>query len=778
VGGNLNFQQSFGGTDFFISKFNENGTLDYIEQFGTKQDDEATSLFELPNEETMSVGNSGDDIFISLHDSQLNQYSFNKFGTPFKDKVKKSLKLPDGSIAIIGTTFGDFKSGKSDIQRDQEQFFILKYEKSAEAAKCMCEEGFFLSGNECLPYEQLCENKECGNGVCDINNGEAVCLCDDGFIYDGNECIPRECKGVTCSNHGECRVANDAEMCVCDNGYQANGLECVKATSCDNISCGLEGACKKVPFDIEFIPRTNLIMNQKVRYYNGEIVAKYEFGELFEQIEGSFIYEYLLKLEFTINNKVVWSKIIDRIKSPIYYADFGQYFRSIDAFANNKPSHPAIIINNGGNIVVTTKEYHHHQDLTRTDSARKFFYENDSIINIIGDSSHYAKEIVVSSSGEILSRKSISPNQNDSKNTIANVNGERFVNYVKDGRSFLIKYGSDGKELWRVLCFARYIDVDIDSNIHVHGKRTDYWKISPSGVVLEYKELGAMPTNVHAFAYVNDTIYVLRSDTLQKFDIDGNLIWSKQYQSSIEFADVDVDTITGAKRKPSGTLDLFGFIKDNNSDLYLIAGKESDFSKDVSILKVHEDGTVTVAENADLFMNKSKVTLKDAVSSTVYLSTSSGEKSIDLKSDMTIDFQSVTCECESGYYNDNFECKPADKCNLLSIPGSSCKLNQSGDPVYSCRDGYVAEISGCYKENECADYNCGENGRCILNNNSPECSCDEGFYDANGTCMENESCDGVDCGLGDCVDSTGKAMCMCVDGAEVKDGKYLLQELY
>jgi len=116
--------------------------------------------------------------------------------------------------------------------------------------RCLCDEGFFPSGLECLPESNPCDGVDCsGHGECLVDTaGEPRCLCDEGFSPSGLECLPESnpCDGIDCSGHGECLVQFSGQpRCVCDEGYVAVGLECLIEAGCRGCPCQADGSCNE-----------------------------------------------------------------------------------------------------------------------------------------------------------------------------------------------------------------------------------------------------------------------------------------------------------------------------------------------------------------------------------------------------------------------------------------------------------------------------------------------------------------------------------------------------
>ncbi len=86
--------------------------------------------------------------------------------------------------------------------------------------------------------EGICEDVDCGYGVCTIENGDtAYCLCDINYKNIDNRCI------FKCSENSHPNKDNDD--CDCDTNYHLENSSCViDSMSCDDISCNSNEECK------------------------------------------------------------------------------------------------------------------------------------------------------------------------------------------------------------------------------------------------------------------------------------------------------------------------------------------------------------------------------------------------------------------------------------------------------------------------------------------------------------------------------------------------------
>ncbi len=165
------------------------------------------------------------------------------------------------------------------------------------SATCECEEGYISQGlscveapciknsecgtneicdnGECKDQNILCENINCGNGSCVVENKTAGCKCNEGYIEENLHCIENKCEnvecsvievcnnetgecevvtnpcdGINCGEHGECVYDRDGNAsCECENGYIDKNKECifeipcVKTADTDNCNDGFDNNC-------------------------------------------------------------------------------------------------------------------------------------------------------------------------------------------------------------------------------------------------------------------------------------------------------------------------------------------------------------------------------------------------------------------------------------------------------------------------------------------------------------------------------------------------------
>ncbi len=134
--GELEGNISAGGNDFFIIKFNSRGSRLWIKQLGTLSSDVVHSV-DIDNEgniyvagytageleSNISVG--GDDFFIIKYDNQLTKQWVRQFGTLGTDVVFDMARDNDGNIYVTGFTDGSFDGH---ISAGDDDFFIIKYD--------------------------------------------------------------------------------------------------------------------------------------------------------------------------------------------------------------------------------------------------------------------------------------------------------------------------------------------------------------------------------------------------------------------------------------------------------------------------------------------------------------------------------------------------------------------------------------------------------------------------------------------------------------------------
>jgi len=106
--------------------------------------------------------------------------------------------------------------------------------------ECDCDEGFEPSGEECITkVVDKCKDKVCqDNATCNTTTGE--CDCDEGFEPDGANCISTLCKGVTCTGNKECDTSTGE--CECLDGFIPDGDNCI-TDPCKDVTCGLNEVC-------------------------------------------------------------------------------------------------------------------------------------------------------------------------------------------------------------------------------------------------------------------------------------------------------------------------------------------------------------------------------------------------------------------------------------------------------------------------------------------------------------------------------------------------------
>ncbi len=120
-------------------------------------------------------------------------------------------------------------------------------------AVCNCNEGYEAQGLSCIKNDvDLCEDINCSywqecnseNGQCETKEGKCE-TSNDCFgmqICDENhDCVDSDnpCENQTCSNHGECVVENNSAKCNCETDYHPVGLTCITDVTdlCTNVSC-------------------------------------------------------------------------------------------------------------------------------------------------------------------------------------------------------------------------------------------------------------------------------------------------------------------------------------------------------------------------------------------------------------------------------------------------------------------------------------------------------------------------------------------------------------
>jgi len=138
-----------------------------------------------------------------------------------------------------------------------------------------CEGNEICQNGECKDENILCDDINCGNGNCIIENKKAKCDCDDNFIEENFKCIEDKCKniecsiiemcnnetglceiitnpcdGIDCGKHGECIYDKDGNAsCECEDSYVEENkkcifeIPCVKTAEQDNCEDGFDNNC-------------------------------------------------------------------------------------------------------------------------------------------------------------------------------------------------------------------------------------------------------------------------------------------------------------------------------------------------------------------------------------------------------------------------------------------------------------------------------------------------------------------------------------------------------
>ena len=111
---------------------------------------------------------------------------------------------------------------------------------------CVCDEGYYSTGNDCLPIQNPCATANCGaNANCVVTSkNQALCVCNEGYLHNGSSCVANPCVGVSCAGNGACIVTSAYQaLCICDVGYRpGNGNECVPDV-CSGVTCSEHGSC-------------------------------------------------------------------------------------------------------------------------------------------------------------------------------------------------------------------------------------------------------------------------------------------------------------------------------------------------------------------------------------------------------------------------------------------------------------------------------------------------------------------------------------------------------
>ncbi len=120
---------------------------------------------------------------------------------------------------------------------------------------CTCNEGYTGDGIVCNP-EDLCldvicdEWEECNpeTGSCDFKDGRCAIQTDclqSQVCNSSHTCVENLCNVIDCSGHGRCELINDSAVCNCDEGFISDGINCNDINECitENINCDVGYAC-------------------------------------------------------------------------------------------------------------------------------------------------------------------------------------------------------------------------------------------------------------------------------------------------------------------------------------------------------------------------------------------------------------------------------------------------------------------------------------------------------------------------------------------------------
>ncbi|XP_041987449.1 nidogen [Aricia agestis] len=95
--------------------------------------------------------------------------------------------------------------------------------------QCRCRENYEGNGVSCKRISK------CRDNVCDPNascvegpQGEPTCVCNAGFVLEGNRCLPSyRCDRCSPDAHCQYHEETNSYSCQCNDGYIGNGYDCV-----------------------------------------------------------------------------------------------------------------------------------------------------------------------------------------------------------------------------------------------------------------------------------------------------------------------------------------------------------------------------------------------------------------------------------------------------------------------------------------------------------------------------------------------------------------------
>lgn len=89
-----------------------------------------------------------------------------------------------------------------------------------------CDAGFLLDGGACVTVD-LCENVDCGVGVCVVGTDGPMCDCAIGYQdNDQDLTCTMGCATVSCIQYWTCEDSSGTAECVCDEGTQMVAEAC------------------------------------------------------------------------------------------------------------------------------------------------------------------------------------------------------------------------------------------------------------------------------------------------------------------------------------------------------------------------------------------------------------------------------------------------------------------------------------------------------------------------------------------------------------------------
>ncbi|KAJ8033841.1 Fibrinogen-like protein A [Holothuria leucospilota] len=119
-----------------------------------------------------------------------------------------------------------------------------------EASRCVCPDGFFLRGSDCVSPEECQCYSATADKVIPVGESYINSQCSELCSCSGSGL---SCSNYNCDPNARCTITNKGGQCTCNKGFTGDGLDC----GCEQTGYLVDGSVCRRPRDCDEVPSVN-----------------------------------------------------------------------------------------------------------------------------------------------------------------------------------------------------------------------------------------------------------------------------------------------------------------------------------------------------------------------------------------------------------------------------------------------------------------------------------------------------------------------------------------